>query len=179
MQVQSLPGCCGIREITSLSRDPNPQAAIISFGMQCYEKHLKGEKKNEWGDDVRIDRDNFRYALFSQASYPLSPPAVYGERFAAYILENGLGEIIETGTHINPNSKNKLKVWVWTVDHDAVKEHLATIGYKKGSQKDTAETLKSVLNFTPPPAAPMPPQPRPRDLYVAFAQERTDNGARS
>ena len=161
MRIQHLSGCCGVREITSLSLDANPQESIKSFGLQCYEKHLKGEKKSKFGEDIRLDQENFRYALFSQATIPGSNPAsVYGEHFAVYILDNALGEIIQTGSHTNPNSGNMLKIWIWTIDHAAVKEHLATIEYSKDSQKGIEEPAKPTSSIFGAP--PIPPCARPQ-----------------
>ena len=167
MIVQELPGCCGIRELNNLSRDADSQASIISFGLQCYEKHLEGTLKNEYGDDVRLDRDKFRYGLFSQANSPSATPnpATYGERFAAYIASNMLGEVTETGTHKNPNTGNLLKVWVWTIDHDEVKRHLATIGYGKDSQKGVEEpaiVMPTFYAYAAPPQVPTGGSPRAR-----------------
>ena len=44
----------------------------------------------------------------------------YGANFATYITNNGLGEVMRSPTRVNPNSLNKLAVWIWTVDHKAL-----------------------------------------------------------
>jgi len=36
-----------------------------------------------------------------------------GERFAKFIKRKGLGELYVTPARLNPNSENKIKVWVW------------------------------------------------------------------
>lgn len=65
----------------------------------------------------------FRFAIFSEAHRPGLTDETgpkYGRDFAALIRECKLGDVIETGKHINPNSSNNLRVWVWTVDHTAL-----------------------------------------------------------
>lgn len=65
----------------------------------------------------------FRFAIFSEAHRPGLTDETgpkYGRDFAALIRECKLGDVIETGRHINPNSSNHLRVWVWTVDHEAL-----------------------------------------------------------
>lgn len=135
MQVDSYINCCGIREISSLSYYRGPKAAMIGFCDQVYSR-LLGNPPHTY---MSNDNSNFRYAVFSQAG----ARGAYGQRFAAYITENNLGEVIETGRHVNPNSGNQLKVFVWTVDHDAVKLWMkevkdkdAKAAAKKASKKD-------------------------------------------
>lgn len=80
-----------------------------------------------------LQYSKFRFLIFSEAissSYTEASTADgyagYGRRFAAYILSANLGEIISTGRHINPNSGNQLKVWIWAVDHGAFQKWLQT-----------------------------------------------------
>lgn len=93
MDVRDEFNCCGIREIAYLADHRSPAEAVETFKDRTREK-------------------NFRYVVFSQAF----KSARYGMKFAAYIKEQGLGEVSETSWNINPNSKNQLKVWVWAVD---------------------------------------------------------------
>lgn len=96
LEVLELSGCCGLREITYLAdhaRDPEDAARAFAA-------------------DVEYDK-NFRYAIFTQAGVR----STYGVKFAAFILANGLGEVVETGWNTNPNTGSRLKVWVWTVNH--------------------------------------------------------------
>lgn len=75
-----------------------------------------------WEDPAQYSR--FRFAIFTEAHYPMytedTAGPKYGQNFAAFIREHRLGDVVETGRHVNPNSSNKLKVWVWTVDHAAL-----------------------------------------------------------
>lgn len=108
--VQNVPGCCGIRELTSLSQfNKNPQKAFRGFANVVY----RPVGTRTYG------AYRFRYAVFSEANPPRSKSNSYGRDFAAFIIKHGLGEVVETGRNRNPNSSNDVQVWIWTVDHDA------------------------------------------------------------
>lgn len=109
MEIDNYINCCGIREISGLSHHKTPECALRSFGEIYGRDSIYG-----------VSRDRFRYALFSQAGR-----SKYGERFKNFILENKLGDVIETvGRHINPNSGHVLKAYIWTINHEAVKAYL-------------------------------------------------------
>ena len=50
-----------------------------------------------------------------------------GESFAAYITENGLGTVIRSPIRSNPNTYNRIAVWIWTPNKRACKQHLKDI----------------------------------------------------
>lgn len=45
-----------------------------------------------------------------------------GESLTKYIRENGLGEVLETEEKVNPNSENRIKVYVWAINHEALEK---------------------------------------------------------
>lgn len=104
--------CCGIYEIDDLQRQRTPLTNMRQFVTAIAPVPCA---YGPYGPSVRV-RDQFRYAIFSGTAR-----AKYGDRFAAFILDHQLGEVISTGYHINPNSGHRLKVWVWTIDHVALK----------------------------------------------------------
>lgn len=101
------------------------------------EANMRDELRDELGgggddydeDSAKLPR-NFRYAIFSQAGIGRGQGARYGTNLAAYITRNKLGKVISTGTSINPNSGNLLKVFVWTVDHKALEKWAEKQGYE-------------------------------------------------
>ena len=119
--------CCGIREIGNLQDTASPEAAMKDFMNEIapHPSYCTGRIES---------RDKFRYAIFSATQR-----SRYGTNFASYITEHKLGELIETGYNKNPNSRRMLKIWVWTLDHVALKkwkdEHM---------QKPKAKTRKQV-----------------------------------
>ena len=86
--------CCGLREISGIARCSGPEKAL--------ENLAKG----------MLYDSSWRHAVFTQAG----TRSTYGEKFKAYILKEKLGTVVESETKVNPNSGNKLKAYVWTVD---------------------------------------------------------------
>ena len=121
LKVQS---CCGMREVHDLRLYPNPAEAIKEFGKHTYgEDHslpYTQARRHDWRNAYRYANRRFRYAIFTQAT----KRATYGKTLAAYIKKYKLGEVITTGFNINPNTRRSVGVWIWTVDHDALKAHL-------------------------------------------------------
>lgn len=129
--------CCGIREISGLSCHKGPMAAMRSF---C---NIYPNAPKSYHNPYPSDQSRFRYAIFSQASN-----SKYGDKFATYIRNQKLGDVIETaGKHVNPNSGHVLKVFVWTVDHDAVK-----LWMKKEFKNAKIAVEKAPEAAQPPPA---------------------------
>lgn len=120
--------CCGIKEIAGLSHHETTKGALKSFGELTYfaARNVKGPKEPPVMVPAPIER--FRYVIFSQANTPGYLESLsrskYGEKFAALILKERLGTLIETTPNINPNSNNMLRVWVWTIDHDRTKAYI-------------------------------------------------------
>lgn len=109
MEIQGLPGCCGVKELTNLVARNDALLNMQDFVYRAYSKEhqLNGR---------------FRYALFSEANSQGFNSKTYGHLFAELITREKLGTLIETERNVNPNSGNDVKVWVWTVDHNAVRE---------------------------------------------------------
>lgn len=49
------------------------------------------------------------------------PDSAYGGNFLCkYIRENKLGDIIEAGPRMNPNTGNMIKIWIWSPPHESL-----------------------------------------------------------
>lgn len=108
--------CCGVKEMDGLSTFRSAQEAMRAFAGCTVEG---AQPRDGYGYYDPWVGNRFRYVIFSQAG----ARSRYGTRFAAFIRDNGLGDVVKTaGRHINPNSNRILKVWIWTVDHEAVSE---------------------------------------------------------
>lgn len=110
--------CCGVREIGTLGAHRGPGEALWAFASEVGYNGIPGIANRGFGND------RFRFVIFSQAQSVPGKDLKYGDKFAAYIANHDLGEVISTGIHVNPNSGNHLKVFVWTIDHEAVKSLL-------------------------------------------------------
>lgn len=54
----------------------------------------------------------------------------YGQAFADYIVNHGLGEIVPSGARKNW-SDNMVQLWVWIIDRAACREHMAMLEAKE------------------------------------------------
>lgn len=170
MDVSQVPHCCGIRELGGVSRHLGyPRGAMLAFALRCY----------GWGFDGS-ENARFRHVIFAQARQDSS----YGFDLAKLIGEKLLGTVVDTPFQVNPNSGNELKVWLWTVDHDAVKkwakEFEEEVKDGKGIEKFEAAHVQAVYDqfsryFYPRPIPqPVVPanggdRPRPAAVYVGGA----------
>lgn len=172
--------CCGIKELDQLANAgaeanmhqfcqttmPDPeankvmvekvQARALKLGVSWYNligiQNPPVEAYVVFNDPAQYAR--FRYAIFSEAHYRNTPEdagPTYGRDFARFITSHKLGEVICTGRHINPNSSNLLRAWIWTVDWDQLRTWYATELKKKG--KTLWDTLPA--SSGPEPAAPV------------------------
>lgn len=108
--------CCGMREITGLEFEGMGKEAMEAFVKAAFPRERTynyGKHKYEY-----IARLTFSHVVFSEAR---DGAGSYGERFAAYITRNGLGDVIASQRRVNPNSGNQLKCWIWTLNKAALK----------------------------------------------------------
>ena len=108
--------CCGIKEISGISSRQDFTESFIQFiGEQGFYPATKG------------DKGFCRFLLFSQASKTPNPVRGYGERFQKWIRDHKFGKVTSTGGDVkNPNSGNYLKIYVWTVDWEAIRKWFLT-----------------------------------------------------
>lgn len=111
-------GCCGVKEITGLSTENSAPGAMRSLAKLTWGATVTGGRP---GERIPSPYERFRYLIFTQAL----DANRYGINFAAFIRKYELGEVIETDFNVNPNSGNPVKVWVWTVNHEACRQWLA------------------------------------------------------
>jgi hypothetical protein len=91
--------CCGMREIDNLSGIRHSEDAMLEF------------LRESEGDGQR-----FRYAVFSEAG----TNAKYGDNFRQFIEKNDLGSVIFTSWNKNPNTGNRVRAYIWTINWTAL-----------------------------------------------------------
>lgn len=103
--------CCAIREINGLSRHPTPAAAMMEFCRQAtaYNSTLPGLITFTGVVACRCRKSRL---------VPPPPPLHkigYGEAFAAFIREHGLGDVREGPIQINRQNHptHKVRLWSW------------------------------------------------------------------
>lgn len=90
--------CCGIRELAEIYTN-SPQTCIRSI-------------KNDW-------RQHALYIFFSV----ISANYKYGRALADYIYKHKLGTVYALPPDRNPNSGNRLHVFWWKIDVNALSYH--------------------------------------------------------
>jgi hypothetical protein len=91
--------CCGFKEIDGL----NDNTAKESLNQVC-EDFFNGE--------------DAAFLFFTGVSKKR-----YGQNFKRLITKLKLGKIIETEAKRNPNSGNKIKAWIWSVNKPKFKQY--------------------------------------------------------
>lgn len=103
VDIQTL-NCCGINEIDGI-----------------------GDYKREPEKIVRDVCDRYFESTIKCAYYIFSDigKKTAGKTLADYILKNKLGTITLPKTKINPNSKNSLNMWIWSINAANLKKYWA------------------------------------------------------
>lgn len=99
--------CCAVAEIYGLEN--NPQTTLENM---C-EDWVVMTKEDFW----RTSRFNGTYFIFTDISQSMS-----GDALAKYIKRHKLGRTTTLPYRKNPNSVNKVKVWLWSVNIRALKK---------------------------------------------------------
>lgn len=93
--ITRLDGCCGIRELYNLS--DGSEHIILQVAEAI---------RNGYDAAFYLFADNYDNRN--------------GWRLARYITKHKLGKLTETKSTFNPNSNNKMKVWLWKIDQRAI-----------------------------------------------------------
>lgn len=92
--------CCGVSEFSGITCC-SPESAVRAF----YDQRFYGGQKYGHAYAVFTDHTNGK---------------TYGKALAKYIKENGLGTVTAMRSKMNPNSGNVIKLYVWTVNRQAM-----------------------------------------------------------
>jgi hypothetical protein len=80
--------CCGVRELADIRASIFPENALEA-----------------------LDHTKTAFVVFTDVA-----PYEYGVSLAAYIRKRKLGTVVTMIPKKNPNSGNRLKVWLWSID---------------------------------------------------------------
>lgn len=107
---------CGVLQLSRFDEYHDP-ADLLSHSVYEYYDH---------------DIPEVRFIIFSD----INTKGHGGSGVAEYIKTNGLGEIWQSNTRINPNTGNRICVWVWEVDSKKFSKW-----YKANKPKDEDECI--------------------------------------
>ena len=127
---------CGVQGINGLGYDAKvtPEDIMMAF---CHATSSKiyNSRTREYDKGTQLDL-GYCHVVFSGAE-PVYDKATGKDisshpggdrvaRFAAWIVENKLGDVVEAVPGLNPlhpeRKTERLRVWVWTLDHAAIKK---------------------------------------------------------
>lgn len=107
--------CCGTKEVTGVSHDPNPATALRSLINNYRDVEMNSRRALPaqfiFTQARRGRREHFR---------------AYGDQLADYITERGLGEVIRSREGRNPNTGAQITTYVWTPNKGRVTSWLRT-----------------------------------------------------
>lgn len=114
-----LSGCCAIQEIMYLSHQKTAKESMVAFCKSLWMRNQYDYGAGKYTATPALYRKvDAHYIFTGVVGYrgKKSDKVTYGEKFAAFITENGLGTVAQSG--ISPNRKNhpnhKVKAWIWT-----------------------------------------------------------------
>lgn len=112
--------CCAVQEIVELRAHKTPHEAMVSFCQQNILQRPKfREPKRDPSPYTAAGNEIFCFYLFTANV----DQGAYGQNFAKFILENGLGALVNTDPRSNRafHGEARCQAWIWTVDQDAVR----------------------------------------------------------
>lgn len=114
MEISNNTLCCGISEISGISAYRSAEEAIIDT--------LTNEDK--WDADTQeyvraLEIPEAAHLIFTQAQRTKALTG-YGFKIANYIEKNNLGTVIRTPPAKNPNSRNYIITFVWTLNEKGI-----------------------------------------------------------
>lgn len=107
--------CCGFREICELSRTGTGEDAVKEFcRLNMRARYIGGSFTIK-----QVLQLHFSHVLFTEVQ-PKGAIVGYGKRLADYIEEHNLGTIVASTIATNPNSRNRLRGYIWTINKRAL-----------------------------------------------------------
>lgn len=92
--------CCGFREIYNITTESNPEMVLASV-----------VEEDNWLSNPRCS-----FYFFTDSS---AEKYKYGKKLKEYIEKHKLGTVHETLGKNNPNSSNRVRAYIWTINHTA------------------------------------------------------------
>lgn len=122
--------CCGVKELHNISYiEGGPKEILLGA--------LPGLPRVDTGAGEVF---GLAFLMFSQADSPPNDRASYGDRLATYVVDHHMGEVT-TMEATNPNTSNRLRVYLWKVNHPATMKWLDRA--QRPSRKSKKPTRKA------------------------------------
>lgn len=107
--------CCAVNELHGLEGSEDIPKDLIGHLITDY---YAPAYVDDWTGQNVEERFTFpAFFIFTQAS---DGDSEYGEELKELIAEKKLGEVVQIGPRKNPNSGNKVIIYTWAIDPDAL-----------------------------------------------------------
>jgi hypothetical protein len=102
--------CCAVKELVGLGNTVNFEQDLRGFVTELYYEYV-------WAGDG--PRFHCAFVIFTQAGN-----GDYGEKLAEVIKKYKLGTVITSHKLVNPNTKRRVKVFIWEINKTNTKRWL-------------------------------------------------------
>lgn len=106
--------CCAVREVDHLGVNRSSLGALKDILKEAFTKQIWDNAQSRWDTRPHIA---CAFLTFTETNR-----GKYGGRLQELIESEGLGEVTVTGWRKNPNSRNQVRVFTWTLDAPRCKE---------------------------------------------------------
>lgn len=110
--------CCGVREIDGLEsaiihKKRSPERVLLEW-VEDYNDGLDLNNDFFIGDNNPLNSSDggFKFVIFSGVTERKAAQA-----FADYLKSAKLGKVMRTRSAVNPNTGNKIQLFVWEINH--------------------------------------------------------------
>ena len=110
-------GNCGMRDLYIGYEERDPEKILKQL---CKSKYCQTIRYRYPAESVKEFSPRFSHIVFSQAVATYDH-YTYGKRLAAYIRKHKLGHVSVSKTAPNPNTRNQITAFVWTLDPAGLK----------------------------------------------------------
>lgn len=112
MQIRNT-SCCGLKEIEDLQDADEPEDAVRLL------LDISGTKEYSTTQHRYVPKLNilFSHVLFTE----VIGDGGYGRQLSAYVKKHHLGTVVMSSTSTNPNTGNRIRCYIWTIDKPAIK----------------------------------------------------------
>lgn len=134
--------CCGLDEYTGLNQ--NRDVELIPYELMMYSIAENSDCDPSWSS-VRVSTQVVMTAVQPLSAGTHRANYHYGndKKFLALVKKHKLGTVVSSPLKINPNSRNKVKCYLWSVSVTGVKRYLK--GEFKKNKQGAFERLNSAL----------------------------------
>lgn len=120
---------CGMRQLWLFGQQSNPEQELV-YCFKSIERGNNGLAATHHHCAFYLFSDKYNYSVFGtkpdgSQGIVKAETAHNGEQLANYIVEKGLGEVTASPEAINPNTGNRIRAWIWKVDHEALNKWCA------------------------------------------------------